>query len=148
MRVLIPNRLDVVAAFVAVVAVFPISEAWRLSQQRHVPENAPLPSAAAKPQTCDDAAVKMDRFNTDLSIVLLTPEYAGSIGGLADIEEISKERDVNLDKVKEFLRMSRQDPRAIDVHHLAEVHAEASLMLSDLAARIRRECKAAVRAAL
>src|SRR5690242_3821452 len=123
------RRLEIAAAFIAAAGAFPILSAWRISRAERTPQQvaAPAPvvtTAAATPVRCEDAAVRVDRFSTDLSIAFLTPAYAERIDGLPALEQLARDRGVNLDKVKEFLSLARQDQKTVNVRRLAEVHAE------------------------
>ena len=145
--------LNIGTLVIAIVSAFPMHCAWRLSRQD--PEtrmgNATV-SRAANPQpvTCDAAAVGIDRLSTDFAIVLLTPAYAEKFDDLQQLEQLSVSNASSietklaatrsLERAKEFLNLSRQDPMTIDVHRLAQAHAELNLALADLSAELRRRC--------
>ena len=138
---------------IALVAVFPMLGAWRLSRQEpgtRTERAAITPAATLRPAGCDAAAVNVDRLSTDFTIVLLTPMYAEKFGGLQQLEEMSKSEAASLEarsaarrsleQGKEFLKLSQEDPRAVDVRRLAQVHAELNHALADLSAELRRGC--------
>ena len=137
---------------IALVAVFPMLGAWRLSQQEPGTrtEQAAI-SREAPPQAAGcEAAINVDRLSTDFTIVLLTPAYAERFAGLQQLEEVSESETASiearsaarrsLEQGREFLKLSQEDPRVVDVRRLAQVHAELNLALADLSAEIRRGC--------
>lgn len=138
---------------IALVSVFPMLGAWRLSQQERGTrtERAAVSRDALTPQSAGcDAATNIDRLSTDFTIVLLTPAYADRFAGLQQLEEMSRSESaslearsaarISLEQGKEFLKLSQEDPRAVDVRRLAQVHAELNHALADLSAELRRGC--------
>ena len=106
-------------------------------------------AAMSQPAGCD-AATNIDRLSTDFTIVLLTPAYADKFAGLQQLDEMSKSEAasvearsaarISLEQGKEFLKLSQEDPRVVDVRRLAQVHAELNHALADLSAELRRGC--------
>ncbi len=137
---------------IALFAVFPMLGAWRLSRQETatLPEITAVSRAATPPPASCDAAVNVDRLSTDFTIVLLTPAYADRFAGLQQLEEMSKSEAASietrsaarrsLEEGREFLKMSQEDPRVVDVRRLAQVHAELNHALADLSAELRHGC--------
>lgn len=137
---------------IALVAVFPMLGAWRLSRQETATrtEIAAVSRAATPAPASCDAAVSVDRLSTDFTIVLLTPAYADRFAGLQQLEEMSKSEAASietrsaarrsLEEGREFLKMSQEDPRVVDVRRLAQVHAELNHALADLSAELRHGC--------